>query len=199
MDEYLNKYTKPDPKAPKSAHGEQINQAIKITGWEFKKLAGLTRHLNVQQIFELNKESKGKGALWKWLLDNKYMANPDKFKSNPDYILVKESLEKNPTFRERSQRHVGLAILALRTTDAIKENEGKDKKDKKIKFVSLQDIYSKRILTINEIAEQGKRFSNLDRWWRKVLEQPENEHLRGSDYYSAAELETIKRNKLGYK
>lgn len=199
MDEYLNKYNRPSPKAPKSAHGEQINRAIEITGWEFKKLAGLTRHLTVQQIFQLNKDSKGAGALWKWLLDNKYMANPEAFKNNPDYILIKESLEKNPSFRERSQRHIGLSILALRTTDALEENKGKDKKDKKIKFVSLQDIYSKRILVINELGEHGKRFSNLDRWWRKVLEQPENEHLRGSDYYSKAELEAMQQNKLGYK
>ena len=188
MDEYLNKYTNPDPKAPKSPHGEQINQAIKITGWEFKKLAGLTRHLTVQQIFLLNKESKGKGALWKWLLDNKYMKE-DNFKNNPDYILVKEKLEKHQEFRERKTRHTGLVILALRKC-ITKEKDT---------VVILQKVYNTRPLTMNEMADCATKYGTYDRWWRKVLEQPENEHLRGSDYYSKAELEAMEKNKLGYK
>lgn len=176
MDEsLLSRYSKPKPKAPKSPHGEQINRAIEITGWGYGKLCGLTKHLNHQQIFLLNKESKGAGALWKWLLDNKYM---DRTK-NKDYQLVKEKLEKTPDFRERANRDIYLTVLALR----------------KIGLEAKLTIptYS---LEANQLANYAVKFGTYARYWRAVMEDcPE---LRGKDYMTKEQEEAYTKKRLGY-
>ena len=119
------------------------------------------------------------------------MRNPEAFKQNPDYLSMIEKLKVNVDFRERSKRHVGLTILALRTSYAVEENKGKKKPE-----VTLQDVYPKRILTVNEISDYAKKFATWERWWRKVLEQEENADLRGKDFLSKAELEALNNNKF---
>lgn len=185
MDEYLNKYTKPSPKAPKSAHGEQINRAIEITGWEFKKLAGLTRHLTVQQIFQLNKDSKGAGALWKWLLDNKYM-DKEKVKNNKHYIHMKEKMQKFPDMRECSKRIPYLKVIALRNIGL---------KDAKLVLEKQNEV--KIDLTYEQLDKYSVEIGNQDRWWRLVQELEED--LQGEEYKQKQERARNKQTQLGYK
>ena len=104
----------------------------------------------------------------------------ENFKNNPDYILVKQKLEKHKDFRERSKRNPFLSVLALR------------------KLGINVNLTSKKEMTMDDLAEFSPKYLTYDRWWRKVLEQPENEHLRGTDYYSKEELESLQRNKMGY-
>jgi len=176
MDEIdFSKYTKPNKKAPNSERAEQIDKASKIVGKSFKQIAGLTRHLQPDQIFRLNKESKGKGELWWYILRNKYM---DRTK-NKDYVLVKEKLEKHPDFRERSKRDPFLSLLALR----------------KIGIPATMGKLSYEI-GIGDLAEFAVKFGSYARWWRAVLE--DNEHLRGFDYQTKEQEEALQKNRMGY-
>lgn len=181
----LSKYTKPKPKAPKSPHGEQINRAVEITGWDYRKLCGLTKHLDVQQIFLLNKESKGAGALWKWLLDNKYM-NKEKVKNNPHYILMKEKMQKFPDMRECSKRIPYLKVIALRNI-GIKE----------AKLVLEKQDEVKIELSYEQLDKYSVEIGNQDRWWRLVQELEED--LQGQEYKQKQERVRNKQAELGYR
>jgi len=172
MDEsLLSKYSKPKPKAPNSQRAEQINRAIEITGWDFKRLAGMTRHLTPEQIFLLNKESKGSPKLWNYWFKEKY-------KINNMQEQMKQKLRDFPAFRERSQRGIYLTKWALRDTKLLeKQSNGV-------------------MMTMNELSTFAIRYASLERIWRSVLAtHPE---LRGSDYSEGEDLEKKKMKSLGY-
>lgn len=176
MEELLQKYNQPKSKAPNSPRAEQINTAIQITAKPFKQLAGLTRHLSVQQLFLLNKESKGAGELWWYLLKNKYM---DRTK-NKTYQEVKEKLEKFPEFRERSKRDPFLTLLALRS-------------------IGIKATFNDLTHTLNllQMSEFAIKFGTYGRYWRAVTE--DNPQLQGSDYLNKEQSEALTKNNLGYK
>ena len=173
----LTKYTnQKKTKAPNSARAEQIDKATKIVNKEFKQIAGLTRKLTVEQIFLLNKESKGGAELWWYLLQNKYM---DRTK-NADYKLVKEKLEKHIEFREREKRDPFLSLLALRKIG--------------VNASINQLVY---YLSLVQLAEYAVKFGSYARMWRAVME--DNEQLRGKVYLSKEQEEALVKNKMGYK
>lgn len=185
MDELIKKYEQPKPKAPNSPLGEQINRAVEITGKSFKQLAGLTRHLSIQQIFFLNKESKGDPRLWWWLYKQKYKLN------NMTKLMV-EKLEKFPEFRERKNRDIYLAKWALRDTEIDTQVDGQWKK------ITLLDKQREgKMFTMGELGKFGIRFASLDRDWRDTLKMHSN--LRGKDYDMKDELEERELKRLGYK
>lgn len=185
VEELLNKYTKPKPKAPNSSLAEQINRAVEITKKSFKQLAGLTRHLSLQQIFLLNKESKGDPRLWWFIYRQKYKIN------NMSKLMV-EKLEKFPEFRERKNRDIYLAKWALRDIEIDTQVDGQWKK------ISLLDKQKKgEVFTMGEFGKFGIRFASLDRDWRDTLKMHSN--LRGNDYSEGEELENKKLKELGYR
>lgn len=172
----LDKYTKPNPKAPNSPRAEVVDIARKIVDKPFKQIAGLTRKLSTERIYMLNKESKGSGELWWYLLKNKYM---DRSK-NKDYILVKDKLIQFPKFRERSERDPFLSLLALR----------------KIGIKASIDKLSYEI-GLGQLADYAVKFGSYARMWRAVMEDcPE---LHGKDYMTKEQEEALVKNKLGYK
>ena len=94
--------------------------------------------------------------------------------------LVKSKLESHPSFRERSLRADGLAILALRETGL--ENRHKEN----------------QVISISEMADFAIKYSSLERAWRQILEDDENKHLRGRDYSKGEILSQEKQLALGY-
>lgn len=172
MDEYLTKYTNQKKKGPNSAAGEQIEIATNITGKDWGQIAGLTRHLSIQQFYLLNKESQGKPQFWWSLYKTKYALNNMQ-------EAMKQKLRDFPAFRERSQRGVYLTKWALRDTELLQ---------KQIDGV---------MMTMNELSKFAIRYASLERLWRDtLLKYPE---LRGKDYDEGNELEEKKLKQLGYR
>jgi len=75
---------------------------------------------------------------------------------------VKEYLEEEPKFRERSNKDRGIVNLLIQ-------------KHPTLSILIKEGIISKAIL-----VEMVQEYASMDRSWRKILE--ENESLRGSDY-----------------
>lgn len=170
----LTKYTtkKKTKGKPNSERSEQLTLSMEITKKPFVQLAGLTRHLQPDQIFRLNKESKGAPELWWYLLKFKYMNR----QNNPDYKLVKEKLIKHPEYRERKGRDPFNVVLALRK-------------------IGLEATMSQTIFNLKaeEMADFAVKFGSYSRWWRAVTEDcPE---LRGSDWLST-EQENKQRERI---
>lgn len=184
----LTKYeTLSKKKAPNSPIGEQLEIATKIVNKPFPQIAGLTKHLSLDQLFLLNKESKNDPRLWWYLYKQKYALNNMT-------ILMKQKLEKFPVFRERKNRDVFLAKWALRDVEVDTQIDGIWKK------VTLLEKQSKGIMmSMAELGKFGLRFSSLDRDWRDTLSKEENAHLRGFDYEMKDILEDKKLTELGYK
>jgi hypothetical protein len=88
-----------------------------------------------------------------------------------NYQVIKTYLEQQPLARERKNKNRCLANLIIKEYN-IEIDKGK-----------LTDI-------VGEIL-------NMDRAWRKVLE--ENENLRGQDYKEKVILEQKKMLELGYE
>ena len=173
LDKYL---TKKKTRPPNSERSEQITRSMEITKKPYGQLCGLTRHLQPDQIFRLNKESKGAPELFWFLLKEKYM---DRTK-NKDYQLVKEKLEKVPAFRERQARDPFLSLLALRKIG--------------IPATTTQTEYT---LTLDQMADYAVKFGSYARMWRAVMEDcPE---LHGKDYMSKEQEEALVKSRLGYK
>lgn len=177
MEINLTKYTITKKKrTPNSERAEQIEKAHNITKKPFKQLLGLTRHLQPDQIFRLNKESRDAPELWWYILKNKFM---DRTK-NKDYQLVKEKLTKVSAFREREQRDPFLSVLALRKIG--------------IQATMNQLTYE---LSLLQMADYAVKFGSYARMWRAVMEDcPE---LHGKDYMSKEQEEALVKNQLGYK
>lgn len=171
LNSLLDKYNQPKKKAPNSPAGEQIEIATKITGKDWGQIAGLTRHLSVDQMFILNKESKGKAQFWWTLYKTKFSTN------NMQDAMVKK-LEEFPAFRERKQRGIYLTKWALRDTGLL---------EKQSKGV---------MMTMNELSTFAIRYASLERLWRDTLLK--HSELRGNDYDEGPELENKKLKQLGY-
>jgi hypothetical protein len=86
--------------------------------------------------------------------------------------LVEQYLKDEPRFRERSNRERGIVNLLLN------------------KYPILKDVPK------DTLVELCHDFSNMDRCWRKILE--EQPTLRGKDYDDKPELEKNAREELGY-
>ena len=173
MDEYLNKYTNQQKKkGPNSPAGEQIEIATKITGKDWGQIAGLTRHLSVDQFYLLNKESQGKPQFWWTLYRQKYALNNMQ-------EAMKQKLIDFPVFRERKQRGIYLTKWALRDTCLLEKQSGGV------------------MMTMNELSTFAIRYASLERLWRDtLLKYPE---LRGNDYDEGNDLEEKKLKSLGYR
>lgn len=185
MDLDLSKYTKHNKRAPNSERAEQVDIATKIVNKPFKQIAGLTRHLKPDQIFILNKESKGAGELWWYLLKNKYM-NKEKVKNNPHYILMKEKMQKFPDMRECSKRIPYLKVIALRNIGI---------KDAKLVLEKQDEV--KIELSYEQLDKYSVEIGNQDRWWRLVQELEED--LQGQEYKQKQERARNKQAELGYR
>lgn len=171
LDDLLNKYNKPQKRGPNSERAEQVEIARKIAGKDFKQILGLTRHLTVERIYLINKESKGIPQLWWTIFNNKYATN-----NMQDQMIQK--LTQFPVFRERKQRGIYLTKWALRDTGLL---------DKQAQGI---------MMTMNELSTFAIRYASLERLWRDtLLKHPE---LRGTDYSEGAELEEKKLRQLGY-
>jgi len=173
MDEYLNKYTNQQKKkAPNSPAGEQIEIATKITGKDWGQIAGLTRHLSVDQFYLLNKESQGRPQFWWTLYKQKYALNSME-------AIVKEKLETVPAFRERKDRGIYLAILALRELNLEKKQK------------------AGIMMTMNELSRFGVKYDSYRNAWDTVMRK--NEHLQGTDYAEGKALEERVLKQKGYR
>lgn len=167
----LEKYLTPKKKGPNSPESEQRELITKLINKPFNVVSGLTRHLSVQQMFMLYKESKGSPALWWTNYRNRYM-------QNNMFEEVKEKLEKFPQFRERSKRADYLAKLALRS-------------------IKLEEAYKTRPLNLSELARFAVKFATYERSWRDVTMK--FKELQGSDYDNKELLEKQRQSELGYK
>src|SRR3990167_10120500 len=90
------------------------------------------------------------------------------------YQRVKNYLEREPKARERHNRSRAIVNLLLEDYPDFMPL-----KDKLISAIHSADSY--------------------DRLFRKVQSEPENEHLRGSDYNDKIELSQKKQIELGYE
>ena len=168
----LTKYTNQKKKGPNSPAGEQIEIATKITGKDWGQIAGLTRHISVEDFYLLNKESKGKAQFWWNLYKQKYAVKSME-------AIVKEKLEKFPEFRERKHRGIYLVILALRE-------------------LGLEEKQKKGIMmTINELSKFAIKYDSYRNAWGTVTRQ--NKLLQGSDYADGEILEERVLKQKGYK
>lgn len=86
---------------------------------------------------------------------------------------LKRYLEEEPRARERSQKDRGIVNVLLK------------------RYPDLASL-DKTMLT-----EFVREHNNMDRSWRKILE--ENPSLRGSDYNEKTKLEQQKQIELGYE
>lgn len=162
MDEYLNKYTQQKKtKSANSPRAEVVDIASKLVGKDFKQILGLTKHLQPDQIHEINTLAQGKAAYWWVIFQSKYMQNN---------ILeeIKGKLEQYPQFRERKNIPEYLAKLSLRA-------------------IKLENVYKERPLTLLELSQFAIKYATYERNWRECLMK--YEHLRGSDYSEKADAE----------
>ena len=188
MDIDIKKYTS-KKKGPNSIAGEQLEIAVNITGKGWGQISGLTKHLSVQDIFLLNKESKNNPKLWWSIFKQKYSTNNMS-------KLMEEKLREFPAFRERKNRDVYLAKWTLR--DIQEEKDQRDSLGNLKKSTLLAKQKRGEVFTMNELGKFGLRFSSLDRTWRQTLADPKNAGLRGKDYDEGEELENKKLRELGY-
>lgn len=87
--------------------------------------------------------------------------------------LVKETLQDNPLFRERSRRSIGFATLIKRL------------------YPTLESIEHKTLI------EALETYASMERCWRQELQ--DNEDLRGFDYGDKESLEKSAQENLGYQ
>lgn len=83
-------------------------------------------------------------------------------------------LRRESRFRERKNKDRGIVNLLIE------------------RYPSLETI-DKKIL-----VDVVRDFNSMDRLWRKILSEPENEYLRGKDYYDKIELSNQYQISLGY-
>lgn len=94
--------------------------------------------------------------------------------------IVKDRLERFPPFRERGARGPYLSILALR-------------------HAGLEYNHQSNIpFTTKQLSDFAISYASFERAWRQILAEPQNEKLRGKDYYDKVDLETKKMSELGY-
>jgi hypothetical protein len=86
---------------------------------------------------------------------------------------VKEYLENEPRFRERSNKDRGIINMLI------------------IKYPMISSIRKETFISIVQ------DYSTMDRYWRQILD--ENEGLRGRDYVDKKRLVQEKQIELGYE
>lgn len=177
MDLDLSKYTQQRKRGANSERAEIADLTAKLLNQDIKKVLGLTRHLQPDQMYRLYRLAENKPQFWWYIYNLKY-------KQNNMEKIVKERLENVPNFRERKNRGKYIAILALRT---LKEE----------KHETLEKKFnSGALLTIQEMSAFGMRYDTLRNAWDTVLR--DNPHLRGSDYDEGKKLEESVQRQKGY-
>lgn len=174
LDTLLNKYNQPKPKSkrpPRSEREEVVETARQINGTPYIQTFQLTKHLPEYIIHKINRDSEGIGQFW-WTIFNQ------KYKVNNMEEIVKEKLETTPAFRERKNRGVYLAILALRELDLEKKQK------------------AGIMMTMNELSKFGIKYDSYRNAWDTVMRK--NKHLQGFDYEEGKKLEEKVLRKKGY-
>lgn len=92
--------------------------------------------------------------------------------------LVENYLEKQPLFRERRNKDVGIVNILIG------------------RHYKLGEAIRDGLLSKGQVTEIMQEYATMDRSWRQALEQ--HEGLRGKDYDDKAKLEQEKQVQLGY-
>lgn len=92
--------------------------------------------------------------------------------------LVHNYLEKQPLFRERKNKDMGIVNILMG------------------RHYKLSDAIRTGVLTKGNVKEIVQEYASMDRAWRQALEHDPN--LRGMDYGEKEKLEQERELALGY-
>ena len=93
--------------------------------------------------------------------------------------LVENYLEKQPLFRERANKDMGIVNILMR------------------RHYKLDEAIRNGVLSKGQVKEIVQEYASMDRAWRQALEHDPN--LRGRDYDEKVRLEQEHEIALGYR